>query len=123
MEAFYAKFNPSLSKILSADSSTKLDAKSMPLRLPIDQAVPVALIYTELVSNAFKHGGNEVNTNMTKEGTNITLTISDNGSGGVESDNKGEGLKLVSYFTDEIKGRIDYPDASTVVLGDQYAFE
>jgi len=116
MEAFYSKFNPSLSKLLSPDASTSLNGKSMPLRLPIDQAVPVALIYTELVSNAFKHGGNEVTTNMTKEGSNISLSISDNGKGGVESENRGEGLKLVSYFTDEIKGKIDYPDASTVRL-------
>ncbi|MFK8058128.1 MAG: hypothetical protein AB8F78_18520 [Saprospiraceae bacterium] len=116
MEAFFSKFNPDLTKLLSATSSTKLNANSMPLRLPLDQAVPVALIYTELVSNAFKHGGSQVETNLTKEGSNISLSVTDNGSGGLDAVTKAEGLKLVSYFSDAIKGRLDYPDSNTIRL-------
>lgn len=116
MEAFFLKFNPDLKEIMGKVGAQQLDAKAMPLRLPLDQAVPVALIYTELVSNAFKHGGSQVTTNLTKEGSNISLVVSDNGAGGVDSASKGEGLKLVSYFADAIKGRIDYPDANTIRL-------
>lgn len=115
MEAFFAKYNPDLSAMLNVKGA-QLDGKSMPLRLPIEQAVPVALIYTELVSNAFKFCGGLVQTSLTKEGTNIAMQVKDNGPGGIESATKGEGLKLVSYFAEAIKGRIDYPDTNTVRL-------
>ena len=116
MEAFFSKLNPALTTLLDPQGAKKFDGNSMPLRLPIDQAVPVALIYTELVSNAIKHGGNQVNTSITKEGSNISLSVSDTGESGLESVDRGEGLKLVSYFADEIKGRIDYPKSGTVRL-------
>jgi len=91
MEAFFAKYNPDLNAMLNTKGA-HLDGKSMPLRLPIDQAVPVALIYTELVSNAFKFGGGEVQTSLTKEGANVSMLVKDNGPGGIESATKGEGL-------------------------------
>jgi signal transduction histidine kinase len=98
MEAFFSKLNPELSK------------------LPIDQAVPVAFIYTELVSNALKHGGDHVTTNMTKEGSSISLSIADNGTSDLGSVDREEGLKLVSYFADELKARVDYPKPGAVRL-------
>lgn len=116
MEAFFSKLNPELGKLFNPDGTKKFDAKSMPLRLPLDQAVPVALIYTELVSNGLKHGGGQVTTKMTKEGANVSLVIEDGGTGNLESADRGEGLKLVSYFAEQIKGRLDYPDAGSVRL-------
>ncbi len=116
MEAFFSKLNPELSKLLNAQGTKQLDAKSMPLRLPIDQAVPVAFIYTELVSNALKHGGDHVTTNMTKEGSSISLSIADNGTSDLGSVDREEGLKLVSYFADELKARVDYPKPGAVRL-------
>jgi len=116
MEAFFSKFNPDLTKLLDPTSAKTLKDNVMPLRLPIDQAVPVALIYTELLSNAFKHGGSSVEASLTKEGSSISLSVSDSGSTDLESVTKSEGLKLVSYFSDAIKGRIDYPKPNTIRL-------
>ena len=112
MEAFYDKFNGELSQLLNPNPGVQLLTDSMPLRLPLDQAVPVALIYTELVGNAFKHGGGKgrVTAQMTKEGDSVTLTVRDEGYGSIGSHPHGEGMRLVHYLAEEIGGKVDYPD-------------
>lgn len=113
MEAFYDKFNAELTQLLNPAPGVQLVTDSMPLRLPLDQAVPVALIYTELIGNAFKHGGGKgrVTAQMTKEGDSVTLTVSDEGYGSIGSHPNGEGMRLVHYLAEEIGGKVDYPDS------------
>ena len=110
MEAFFEKFNPELTRLINPRSGATLITDSMPLRLPIEQAVPLAFVYTELVGNALRHGEGTVKATMTKEGQGITLTVGDEGGADLGAVNRGEGLKLVSYFADELNARIDYPD-------------
>ncbi len=117
MEAFYNKFDPDLKKLLNPNTAVTLTTNSMPLRLPLDQAVPVALIYTELIGNAFRHafpggGQGKVDVSMTKEGNSVSLTVADNGIGGISSVPTQQGLRLVNYLVSDLGGKIDYPATS-----------
>ncbi len=87
------------------------------INLDIDTAIPLGLIITELVSNAFKYafagsGEGEVTvsvTNQDKDG--YLLCVSDNGKGlpGDLDINKSEslGLKLVNILTRQLKGELN----------------
>ncbi len=115
MEAFFEKYNPTLTQLLNPHPGLSLRTEAMPLRLPLDQAVPVALIYTELVDNAFRHGGSsgQVLVRMTKEGNSITMTVKDPSGSSFSAQPAGEGRKLVAYLAEEIGGKIDYPSGDT----------
>lgn len=85
-----------------------------PIHLPIQQAVPVALIINEAVTNSIKHAFTgisdpEVFISMKKKGEEITLYIADNGKGidappPVES--KSLGMQLIRGLSKELKGTL-----------------
>ena len=109
MEAFFDKLDGALAEQLAPQPGVRLHTESMPVRLSLDQAVPLALIYTELVGNAFKHGGGDVHAKLTKEGTSVTLTVADAAARGFGAEPAREGRKLVAFLADELKARVDYP--------------
>lgn len=89
--------------------------------LSIDKAVPLGLLITELLSNAFKYAFPETETNNDKkkfilikfttiEGSKLLLMVSDNGVGIPETHNLEEstslGLKLVSNLVSQIHGEL-----------------
>jgi two-component sensor histidine kinase len=76
-----------------------------PVKLATDQAVPLALIVTELVTNAFKHAhnGREGNVHLTiqpAESGRLRLTVRDDGDGlskGIATSNTNSlGMKLIA---------------------------
>ena len=113
MEAFFTKANPALAATLqpTASHALHLRTESMPVRLPIDQAVPIALIYAELVGNAYKHSttAGDVLARLTKEGTSVTLTVEDPRGMAYANGPIGEGRRLIAYLADELKAKVDYP--------------
>ena len=85
-----------------------------PTRIPSDKLVPVALIVTELISNALEHGfagrtNGTIRIDLTPEGTDHVLTIADDGNGlppdfSLEA-RGGIGLRIVQSLAQQIDGR------------------
>lgn len=75
-ESFFDKFRARLVE-LTAPQGGRLEIDSMPLRLPLDQSIPFTLLFTELVAYGFGAGSTALKAQLTKEGTNVTLTILD----------------------------------------------
>jgi len=92
-----------------------LDIES--LRLNIEQAIPVALIINEAVTNSMKHAfpnkrPGMVTINMHKNGDQVTLLLADNGIGigdrPTATDTNSLGLELMKGLAREIHGRIEF---------------
>ena len=82
--------------------------------IPPDKLIPVALIVTELISNALEHGfaggrNGTIRIDLTPEGTEHVLTIADDGNGlppdfSLEA-RAGTGLRIVQALAQQIEGR------------------
>lgn len=91
-----------------------------PLVLPIDTAIPCALMLTELISNSAKHafvaaGGGELRIAFRRvQEPNWLLQVEDSGGGGASPAPSGAasgsgssfGLELVSLLTDQLSGTV-----------------
>lgn len=80
-------------------------------KLPIDKALPLALLFNELLANALKHAGTtDVAIELAKEAAAIRLVVSDSGPGLPEnfdpSTAKGLGMKLVQALTHQLEGSL-----------------
>jgi len=73
--------------------------------LPMEQAVPLAIIAHELVRNALQHSGASViNVSLRYEGEEkLCLSVADDGAG-MRSASRGAGLELVDLFTEQLQG-------------------
>lgn len=86
-----------------------------PIRLGISQAIPIALIVNESVTNAIKYAfpderpGN-INISMQQSGETITLVISDDGIGMdpaiIDKETNSLGMKLLKGLTEDIGGEV-----------------
>jgi two-component sensor histidine kinase len=98
-------------------SSVAIKVNAKEICLPIDQAIPCALLVNELVSNSLKHAfpehkTGEINISMAADETNhYILTVSDNGIGlpsGIDCHNtKSLGMQLVTTFVNQLHGTIE----------------
>lgn len=97
----------------SAQVSVQLT--SDPIALPVDQAIPLALLANELVTNAYKHafpndssGEIKVSLRQTPE-NELILRVADTGIGvhltGSES---GMGLKLIRTLAEQLRGTLTF---------------
>jgi two-component sensor histidine kinase len=96
-----------------------------PIKLEIAQAIPVALIVNEAVTNAIKYAfcdgkSGTISINMYQEGSNIILSISDNGVGInpaiLQRETSSMGLKLMRGLVGEMDGKITIKnDKGTVI--------
>ena len=88
--------------------------KVEPVQLNLQQAIPVALIINEGVTNAIKYAfGNEEDAkiwiSMTETDATVKLTITDNGSGfelSEENERKSLGMQLIRGLSKELKGTV-----------------
>lgn len=92
-----------------------------PVMLATDQAVPLALIVNELVTNAFKYAfdGGEGTVHLTihlSGPKRMRLTVWDNGNGlpkGTETSNsKSLGMKLIGVLSQQLGGTPEWEDAN-----------
>jgi two-component sensor histidine kinase/putative methionine-R-sulfoxide reductase with GAF domain len=83
--------------------STRLEQVS----LPGSQATALALVFTELLQNAFEHGGDNVTIELAQSEGDIQLTVADDGPG-MSGDGKGIGLEIVrALVNDELHGKLE----------------
>lgn len=83
--------------------------------LGVDRAIPIGLLVTELVTNAYKHAfsgreGGELYVGMACEGDNCLLTVADDGPGLPGSFGQAEGaslgMELVRALAGQLKGTL-----------------
>ncbi|WP_424358991.1 histidine kinase N-terminal 7TM domain-containing protein [Methanocella sp. MCL-LM] len=108
-----------------ASGSVTLCTKIDDIPLDIDKAVPVGIIVTELVSNAFKYAfpdgrKGEIWVVLRREEDKIVLTISDNGVGlpqGFDIQKTSTlGLQLVGMLTQQLEGTLEIERAGKTLF-------
>jgi two-component sensor histidine kinase len=88
-----------------------VDLQAMALWVPVERAVPLSLIASELVLNALKHGcrgrpRGEIAVRLTMRGTDCELFVGDDGPGmdPAAADGRGVGMQLIDSLTRQIRG-------------------
>ncbi len=104
----------------SFDPDVKIDVSISVGQMKVDQAIPVALIVNELVTNALKYGkaldgDSLVKVSFQEEGNGYQLHITDNGPG-MEEPQPDElssfGLKLIYALTDQLYGTVIFTNTN-----------
>ena len=87
----------------------------IPLMLPLDQAVPLALMTNELITNAVKYGGSvegktKITMTISRDKDELLFSVQDNGPGFPERFSKdcrkSLGMILIQTLTNQLNGRI-----------------
>lgn len=94
------------------------DCQATSLNIPVDQAVPLGLIATELITNACKYGGvagpAEVIVRLTGTAAQLTLSVSDTGPGVSDTFNPegrdGLGMQVITALVKQLHGTIILPE-------------
>lgn len=120
MAAYLADICGGLSGAILSEPLVELDCISVPLRLSIDQAVPIGLIVNELATNAVKYafpGGRagkivvrlDLDLGAGADGDHATLSVTDNGVGldVAEKCVSGIGLTMAKGLAEQIGGALD----------------
>lgn len=110
----------SLKDGFSGDAGTRIELKmsAEDLNLTADQAIPLALIANEAISNAYKHGFPDaatgfVTVSLVREADGLVLRIADNGKGMAPTGRRDAlGLTLMETFTHQLKGIITFTPLS-----------
>ncbi len=77
------------------------------ISLPGSQATALALVFTELLQNAFEHGGDNVTIELSQHAGEVVLAVADDGPG-MSGEGKGIGLEIVrALVRDELRGTIE----------------
>lgn len=98
----------------------ELSLRSVAVDVPASEAMSIALIANELVTNAFKHGATagatRIEVGFEDTGEALTLTVWDNGGGVPASptdDAEGLGLSLVDSLARQLGATIEMPPPGT----------
>ncbi len=111
------------------DAEVHIDLKVEPIEVPVEKAVPLSLIASELVLNSLKHafrGRREgtLTVRLARENGSCRLFVGDDGPGMQPPDpnHAGVGLQLIEGLTKQIKGRREVstgPGVGTNILWEQ----
>jgi two-component system, sensor histidine kinase PdtaS len=121
MDKYIAELVEYLDDSFKSESGIQFILDIEALRLNITQAIPVALIINEAVTNSMKHAFPDkrpgmVTISMHKNGDQITLLLADNGVGigdrPTVTDTNSLGLELMKGLAREIHGRIEFASQS-----------
>lgn len=102
----------------------QIEVTATDLVLPIDAAMPLSIITTELVSNSFKHGfpdsrGGCVSISLHRDDTSYEFSVKDDGIGFAASSmtsrtagkNKGIGMDLIEALAGQLGGTMERRDS------------
>lgn len=101
----------------TGDTLVTIDKKIEKLSIGINQAVPMAMLLNELITNAYHHAFEKqdhgtIHIRMYQRDQDINLVVEDNGKGLPEhfdlKANKSIGSVLISILTEQLKGDIHY---------------
>lgn len=111
------------------DAEVLIDLQVEPVEVPVEKAVPLSLIASELVLNSLKHafrGRREgtLTVRLNREDGTCRLFVGDDGPGVQAPDpgHAGVGLQLIEGLTKQIKGRREVspgPGVGTAILWEQ----
>jgi two-component sensor histidine kinase len=74
------------------------------------RATALALVFSELLSNALEHGGDRVAISLARDGDDVLLVVADDGTGIGEGDD-GTGMSIVrALVRDELGGSLELVD-------------
>jgi len=112
-----------------ADAEVHIDLQVQPVEVPVETAVPLSLIASELVLNSLKHafrGRREgtLTVRLTRENGNCRLFIGDDGPGMQPPDpnHRGVGMQLIEGLTKQIKAKRESsagPGVGTTIIWEQ----
>ena len=90
-------------------SGVKLEFKADPIELPAEQALSLALVANELVTNAFKHGcaagAKRISVSLARRSDTLLLTVADDGAGlpaGQDTKSSGLGFKAIKTLSKQL---------------------
>jgi two-component sensor histidine kinase len=95
----------------------RLDIRSVPLHFDLDTTIPLALIVTESITNAFKHAfpgdrSGAIKVEVTQDAGTTTLRVSDDGIGlppdWERLQARSLGLKLIGVLAEQINAKLSY---------------
>jgi two-component sensor histidine kinase len=98
--------------------NVSIEVGAQDVSVPIDRAVPAGLIVNELVTNsikyAFGNSGGHITVQMTAgSGSEVCVSVEDDGRGMELPPKPGLGLKLVEGLAQQIQGRVQYEKVET----------
>lgn len=118
LEEYLIQMIENISSLYGANKSDYKLGIDKELSFEMEVAIPLGLIFNEIITNFYKHGRSSEDDNsnfaieMFDEGEQILLKYSDNGSGFKESSNEGEvaslGLQLINSLSEQINAEIKY---------------
>jgi two-component sensor histidine kinase len=84
----------------------EVTAELEPVELAGQRATALALVFSELLSNALEHGGDHVSITLHTDGNDVVLAIADDGPG-MQDASDGTGLSIVrALVRDELGGSL-----------------
>ena len=135
MDRYIAEFVQYLGDSFEGRSEVHFVLDIEPIRLAVSQAIPLALIINEAVTNSMKYAFPDkrpgtITISMHKYGEQITLLLADNGVGMGDRSTVSKagtlGLELMKGLTKEIHGRVEFTNDSgtkiTIVFDQDPAF-
>jgi two-component system, sensor histidine kinase PdtaS len=85
-----------------------VEASLEPVQLAGSRATALALVFSELLQNALKHGGGAVRVELARRNGDVVLAISDDGEGIEGEPSSGTGLSIVQALVrDELQGTLE----------------
>ena len=96
---------------VSAVAGKQVTAQLEAVELAGQRATALALVFSELLSNALEHGGEHVSIALESDGAEITLVVRDDGTG-FRNAVDGTGMSIVrALVRDELGGSLSLTDA------------
>lgn len=97
-------------------TGVELDFSADEVDLPAEQAMTLAIVVNELVTNAYKHGGaagaKKITVSLACHGNELHLSVGDDGSGlpgGASGKSPGLGFRLIESLTKQLRARLIMP--------------
>ncbi|MEQ9301257.1 MAG: tetratricopeptide repeat protein [Cyclobacteriaceae bacterium] len=112
LDTYVINLVPHLYGLFKGPDLTAIKVETDEVEIDVNIAIPLSLILTELLMNAFKHGGHPQHplwkVHLSKHQSHIKLSISDNGPDTVKHGvDQSFGLNLVHILTKQIRGTIN----------------
>ncbi|PKL25142.1 MAG: hypothetical protein CVV47_07615 [Spirochaetae bacterium HGW-Spirochaetae-3] len=120
---YFARLSEYLVGIHDAEAKgIRIDIEAGDIVLPIDSAMPLAIITTELVSNSFKHGfpdsrGGCISITLTRKDGSLEFAVGDDGVGfaatrdAAQGKRKGIGMDLIEALAIQLGGTMTMRDS------------